>query len=110
MSKYLKFMNSKDGVRQIFTREKIAMMSGDEFEKNEKRIHLQLNEIGIPTNNELASYAQGKVYVWHAIIDEKTCDECLALDGTVYENLADVPDDPHLNCRCHLEPVNLGIA
>jgi hypothetical protein len=39
MSKYLNYMNSKDGVRQIFTREKIAKMSTDKFEKYEKRIH-----------------------------------------------------------------------
>lgn len=39
MSKYLKFMNTTEGVQQIFTREKIGKMSGDEFEKYEKRIH-----------------------------------------------------------------------
>ena len=41
MSKYLKFMNTPQGVQQIFTREKIGNMSGDEFEKYEKRIHTQ---------------------------------------------------------------------
>lgn len=50
MSKYLKFMNTPESVQQIFTREKIEKMSGDEFEKYEKRIHEQLNKIGIPTN------------------------------------------------------------
>ena len=35
LSKYLNFMNSKDGVRQIFTREKIGNMSSKEFEQNE---------------------------------------------------------------------------
>ena len=29
MSKYLKFMNTSQGVQQIFTREKIANMSAD---------------------------------------------------------------------------------
>ena len=33
MSKCLKFMNTPEGVQQIFTREKIGKMSSDEFEK-----------------------------------------------------------------------------
>lgn len=36
MSKYLKFMNTPEGVQQIFTREKIGNMSGKEFEKMKK--------------------------------------------------------------------------
>ena len=37
--------------------------------------------------------------------DDKTCDECMALDGLVFL-LRDVPDKPHYNCRCTLKPVN----
>ena len=48
----------------------------------------------------------GVQYVrWVAEKDNKTCDECMALDGLVFL-LGDVPDKPHYNCRCRLEPVN----
>ena len=48
----------------------------------------------------------GVQYVrWVAEKDDKTCDECLSLDGLVFL-LRDVPDKPHYNCRCRLEPVN----
>lgn len=81
MSKYLKFMNTPKGVQQIFTREKIGKMSGDEFEKYEKRIHEQLNKIGIPTNGELAYENQGKIFVWHTMGAGKVCGECNSMEG-----------------------------
>ena len=40
---------------------------------------------------------------WVAEDDEKTCDECRALDGEVFD-IDDVPDKHH-NCRCYLIPV-----
>lgn len=49
-----------------------------------------------------------KVWVWRAEIDEKTCDECLKFSGTIYENEADIPDNPHHdNCRCWIEEQEL---
>lgn len=96
-------MNSKDGVRQIFTREKIGNMTSKEFEQNEKRVHSQLNQIGIPTNSELANASEGKIYIWCTEGDDKVCEDCQELEGTEYENIADVPDDPHFGCRCYIE-------
>lgn len=110
MSKYLNFMNSKEGVRQIFTREKIGAMQSKEFEQNEDRINTQLNQIGIPTNNDLANASEGKIYVWHTAGDENVCEECQELEGTEYDNLADVPDDIHEGCRCYIEEVEVDEA
>jgi len=103
MSKYLNFMNSKEGVRQIFTREKIGNMTSKEFEQNEKRINTQLNQVGIPTNSELANASEGKIYIWCTRGDDKVCEECQELEGTEYESMAEVPDDPHPDCRCEIE-------
>lgn len=107
MSKYLKFMNTSQGVQQIFTREKIANMSADEFEKYEKRIHAQMNKIGIPSNIELAYENQGKIFVWHTIGDNRVCDNCEAMEGKIFENMEDIPDDLHPNCRCYIEEIDL---
>ncbi len=42
---------------------------------------------------------------WIAGYDEHTCDECLALDGKIFD-IDDIPDCPlHVNCRCTLAPV-----
>lgn len=110
MTKYLNFMNSKEGVRQIFTREKIGNMTSKEFEQNEKRINTQLNQIGIPTNSELANASEGKIYIWRTMGDDKVCEECQELEGTEYEDMADVPDDPHPDCRCEIEDVEVEDA
>lgn len=107
MSKYLKFMNTSQGVQQIFTREKIANMSADEFEKYEKRIHAQMNKIGIPSNIELAYENQGKIFVWHTIGDNRVCDNCEAMEGKIFEKMEDIPDDLHTNCRCYIEEIDL---
>lgn len=109
MIKYLEYMNTANGVQQIFTREKIANMSNDEFQKYEKRIHSQLNFIGIPSNNELEEYNNGRLFVWHTAGDEKVCDKCEPLDGKIFNKIQDVPDDPHLKCRCEVEEIDLGI-
>lgn len=107
MSKYLKFMNTSQGVQQIFTREKIANMSADEFEKYETRIHTQLNKIGIPSNIELAYENQGKIFVWHTIGDNPVCDNCEAMEGKIFEKMEDIPDDLHPNCRYYIEEIDL---
>ena len=110
MSKYLKFMNTSEGVQQIFTREKIGKMSSDEFEKYEKRIHEQLNKIGIPTNGELAYENQGKIFVWHTMGDGKVCPECASMEGKIFEHMEDIPDDLHPNCRCYIDEIDLYAA
>lgn len=41
---------------------------------------------------------------WVAAHDEKTCRDCMALNGKIFA-LKDVPDKPHPRCRCTLIPV-----
>ena len=110
MSKYLKFMNTPQGVQQIFTREKIRKMTSDEFVKYEKRIYAQLNKIGIPTNSDLAYENRGKIFIWHTMEDNKVCDECEPMNGEIFERMEDIPDDLHPNCRCYVEEIDLYAA
>jgi len=42
-------------------------------------------------------------YVW--VADGDACDECQALNGTKYESEDDIPDEPHPNCQCTIEPI-----
>lgn len=110
MSKYLNFMNSSEGVQQIFTREKIGDMSNKEFEKYENRIYFQLNKIGIPSKNELAYINNGKIFVWHTMRDGNVCSECTSMEGKIFEKMDDIPDDLHPNCRCYIEEIDLNAA
>ena len=49
-----------------------------------------------------------KAWIWHAEIDERTCEECLEYSGTIYENEEDIPEHPHHNnCRCWIEETEL---
>ena len=49
-----------------------------------------------------------KAWIWRAEIDEKTCRECLSFAGKIYENEADIPNNPHHdNCRCWIEETEL---
>ena len=41
---------------------------------------------------------------WIAQRDDKVCEECERLDGLLF-SIDAVPDKPHYNCRCSLEPV-----
>ena len=45
-----------------------------------------------------------KEVMWKSEHDDRVCDECEELDGEIFEIDA-VPDKPHYNCRCWLEPV-----
>ena len=44
------------------------------------------------------------VWVWHAIDDEKTCDDCASFADKIYEHQEEIPNFPHhINCRCWIE-------
>lgn len=45
-----------------------------------------------------------KRVMWVAVDDEKTCSECMALDGKIF-NIDTVPDRLHYRCRCQLKAV-----
>ena len=39
---------------------------------------------------------------WVAEADEKTCEDCMSLNGKIF-SIESVPDAPHYNCRCYIE-------
>jgi SPP1 gp7 family putative phage head morphogenesis protein len=42
--------------------------------------------------------------VWIAGADDRCCDECIALNGKIFD-ISNVPDIPkHINCRCTTAP------
>ena len=45
-----------------------------------------------------------KEVVWVSEHDERVCEECEGMDGTIYPIDA-IPEKPHYNCRCTVEPV-----
>lgn len=42
-------------------------------------------------------------YVW--VAEDGACDDCLAMDGTEYDNPDDAPIPLHTNCKCSIEEV-----
>ena len=51
---------------------------------------------------------QPKIWRWHSEQAASTCDECAALDETVFFNESDIPELPvHPNCRCWAEEQEL---
>ena len=45
---------------------------------------------------------------WHTVIDDKTCDRCLSFSNKIYENIEEIPKNPHhFNCRCWIEEIEL---
>lgn len=45
--------------------------------------------------------------MWITERDKRVCEVCKARDGKIYK-LTEVPDKPHINCRCHLRPIRKG--
>lgn len=43
------------------------------------------------------------VYIWHS--SDNACPKCQSLDGEKFENIDDIPDRPHPNCKCYIETV-----
>lgn len=41
------------------------------------------------------------VYIWHS--SDNACPKCQSLDGEKFENIDDIPDRPHPNCKCYIE-------
>ena len=64
------------------------------------------NEAAIDTYQANADVLSGMRHV--ATLDDRVCEECVGLDGTIYA-LDDAPMMPvHPNCRCFLSPVVKG--
>lgn len=43
------------------------------------------------------------LYIWRT--EPGACEECQALDGTIYTNLNEIPPKPHPNCKCSTEKI-----
>ena len=49
-----------------------------------------------------------KIWRWHSDQSTSTCDECAALDETVFFEESDIPEIPvHPNCRCWVEEIEI---
>lgn len=47
-----------------------------------------------------------KVWIWHAELDDRVCEECESFSEEIYEDRGLIPDIPHHpNCRCWIEEV-----
>lgn len=107
------YINPISNKKEIFTREDISKMSTKKFEQNEQKIMMQMNSIGIPTDNDLKfsnkqDYEKDPTaqYIW--ILDDnlKThCDFCLSMEGQIFDKIEDAPELPvHEHCGCQLLP------
>lgn len=44
-----------------------------------------------------------KKYIWET--EAGACERCRDLDGTEYQNVEEIPDKPHPNCKCNVREV-----
>lgn len=105
------YINPISGKKELFTREKLGQMTTEEYTKQEEKIMLQLNSIGIPTENDLRfsieqDYDRNPTAQWIWVLDDskKThCDFCLEQEGKTFEHESDAPERPvHSHCGCQL--------
>jgi SPP1 gp7 family putative phage head morphogenesis protein len=75
---------------------------------SERLITQQIEQYAIDLEDTIAKVVYEdtdvKKVMWNAEHDHKTCGDCEALDGQVFE-LNNVPPKLHHNCRCWLTPV-----
>jgi len=105
------YINPISKEKEIFTREDIAKMTPNEFEQNEDKIMMQMNSIGVPTDEDLRisqnqDYENNDTAQWIWVLDDtkkKHCDFCLNMEGETFENEEDAPEIPvHYYCGCQL--------
>lgn len=111
------YTNPVSNKKEIFTREDIAKMTQKEFQQNEDKIIMQMNSIGVPTNEDVRTsqnydYENGPsvAYIWVLDDSKKThCDFCLDMEGKTFEKEEDAPEIPvHEQCGCQLVPYVLS--
>lgn len=105
------YINPLTGKKELFTRERLSKMTNGEYEKQEDKIIMQLNSIGIPTQadvelSEKQDYQNNPTCQWVWGLDDSKkshCDFCLKMEGQVFENEEEAPEIPvHENCGCQL--------
>lgn len=111
------YTNPISNQKEIFTREGIAKMTQKEFEQNEDKIMMQMNSIGVPTDEDL-KISQNQDYenepavadIW--VLDDSKkvhCDFCLDMEGETFDNIENAPEIPvHEGCGCQLVPYVLS--
>ena len=82
----------------------------DEMVKTKRFIRHEINSIinGVVNDTAMAFAAVNKCkLMYSAALDDKMCEECEHLHGTIFEyNSPDMPSLPrHINCRCYYIPV-----
>lgn len=82
----------------------------DEMDKTKRFIRHELNAIinGVVNDTAMAFAAVNKSkLMYSAALDDKMCEECEHLHGTIFGyNAPDMPSLPrHINCRCYYIPV-----
>ena len=109
VSKYV-FVNEEDRKRARLV--EAVMASEDpapEVDRAARAIAFQYGIYIIRVADEAAIQSlkdQGTDYVeWVAEIDNRTCNVCYLRDGKIYP-IRDLPDKPHINCRCTIRKVN----
>lgn len=105
------YINPLSGKKELFTRELLSKMTNDEYAKQEDKIMMQLNSIGIPTQadvelSEKQDYQSNPTCQWVWVLDDSKkshCAFCLNMEGKIFENEEDAPVIPvHENCGCQL--------
>lgn len=105
------YINPVSNKKEIFTREGIAKMTQKEFEQNEDKIMMQMNSIGVPTDEDLRisenqDYENDDTTQWIWVLDNSLathCDFCLDMEGETFEKEEDAPEIPvHKKCGCQL--------
>jgi len=105
------YVNPISGEKEIFTKESIGQMTTNEYSKQEEKIMMQLNSIGIPSVEDVKysmaqDYNNNPTAKWVWVLDNSKknhCDFCLEREGKFFENNSDAPKRPvHENCGCQL--------
>ena len=105
------YINPISGKKEIFSRENIQQMTTKEYSEQEEKILMQMNSIGIPTNQDIElsheqDYDNDPTAQWVWVLDDTKkshCDFCLEMEGKTFNNETDAPQIPvHENCGCQL--------
>ena len=101
--------NEKDRDKLLKSYINLQNLGESLYRYNTLQEHNYTNEAQAERNNIEDIVLKGGIsyckYVWHSENGENTCDECLDLDGQVFDYYDDVSKRPHPNCKCYVEIV-----
>lgn len=86
----------------------VAQDKGKEIDKALRELSKQIGWFAVSVTDAATIQAfedAGVIEVmWHAEHDNRTCKTCHGMDGKIFR-LEDLPEKPHVNCRCWITPV-----